>query len=356
MIQKEILKKIPVTLVLVIMLSSAFSHVNTFSNTATAPFISDNKADGTIAEPIESSSPLVGMSTCAAASEISAADDILDIQDTSGAAEVPPEMIVPDGYALVRMEASDISRGSLILVNYSNNYEIPELDDNIAISSIKSSSYRVTDTEMQLSSSIMGPLNDMMDAFFAEIGLSTVTIRSAFRDYEAQQRIYNEYVGYVGSAEANRWAALPGYSEHHTGLAFDFGIYSESEIRTFTNTGEFIWFAQNSWKYGFIPRYPSEKTDITGVVYEPWHYRFVGEPHAYIMARNDWCLEEYLETIMRHTHEEPYIIVYNDNMYEIYYTGDSAIYVPDDCAYEISGNNTDGFIVTLMRSGGLRLQ
>ena len=349
MIQKEIMKKIPVTLLLVVMLSSAFSRINTFSNKATAPFISEDKADATAIKSAAPSSPRDGESVYAAASGAPAVADIPDASEKQEVAENSPETYVPDGYSLIRMDASDISRGSLILVNYDHGYEIPELNDCVAISGEKTSSYRVTDTQMQLSATIMGHLNDMMDAFLDEIGSSAVTIRSAFRDYEAQERIYNEYVGYVGWAEANRWASLPGYSEHHTGLAFDFGIYTESEIRTFTNTGEFTWFAQNSWKYGFILRYPGEKIDITGIAYEPWHYRYVGEPHAYIMARNNWCLEEYIETIMRHTSKEPYIIMYDDDMYEIYYTGDAGIFVPDGCAYEISGNNIDGFIVTLIR-------
>ena len=57
------------------------------------------------------------------------------------------------------------------------------------------------------------------------------------------------------------------------------------------------WLHENAWKYGFIQRYPADKTEITHVINEPWHYRYVGKEAAQIMTENNWCLEEYLETL-----------------------------------------------------------
>ena len=96
-------------------------------------------------------------------------------------------------------------------------------------------------------------------------------------------------------AEAARWVAQPGTSEHQTGLALDivaagYQILDEEQ----EDTAEQKWLMENSWKYGFILRYPSEKSDITGIGYEPWHYRYVGKAAAADIYRTGVCLEEYL--------------------------------------------------------------
>jgi LAS superfamily LD-carboxypeptidase LdcB len=90
--------------------------------------------------------------------------------------------------------------------------------------------------------------------------------------------------------------AVPGTSEHELGLAAD--IYSsenmsldESQVDTFTQQ----WLMENCWKYGFVLRYPRAKSDITGIIFEPWHYRYVGYEHARRIHEADICLEEYLD-------------------------------------------------------------
>ena len=97
------------------------------------------------------------------------------------------------------------------------------------------------------------------------------------------------------AAYAARWVAKPGTSEHQTGLALDivaagYQILDEEQ----EDTAEQKWLMENSWKYGFILRYPSEKSDITGIGYEPWHYRYVGKAAAADIYRTGVCLEEYL--------------------------------------------------------------
>ena len=85
--------------------------------------------------------------------------------------------------------------------------------------------------------------------------------------------------------------ADPGTSEHHTGLAFDLAITGEA---SFGATKQSVWLAQHCWEYGFIIRYPSDKTAITRISYEPWHVRYVGTEHALIMRDENLCLEEYI--------------------------------------------------------------
>ncbi len=84
--------------------------------------------------------------------------------------------------------------------------------------------------------------------------------------------------------------AKPGYSEHNTGLAVDFNTVSKD----FEQTDEYKWLTENAWKYGFIQRYPEDKTDITGIIYEPWHYRYVGTENARKINEGNLCLEEYI--------------------------------------------------------------
>ena len=96
--------------------------------------------------------------------------------------------------------------------------------------------------------------------------------------------------------EAGKWVAVPGTSEHQTGLALDI-ISSSYQVldRDQENTAEQRWLMENSYKYGFILRYPSDKSEITGINYEPWHYRYVGKEAAKEIYEKGLCLEEYLE-------------------------------------------------------------
>ena len=189
----------------------------------------------------------------------------------------------------------------------------------------------------------------MMADFIAEYGYNTVAVISGFRSFEAQQKVLDGYISRVGEREALRWASRPGHSEHHTGLAVDFGVYSGGTQSTFDGTGITAWFKRNSYKYGFIHRYAQNKTRITGTAYEPWHFRYVGLPHSYIMHENDWCFEEYIELLRGHTFEEPFEAEYDGVTYSIYFTTDTDVQLPLGSIFEISGNNVDGFIVTAYR-------
>lgn len=146
-------------------------------------------------------------------------------------------------------------------------------------------------------------LQEMVDDMRAK-GLSPL-ICSSFRTQEKQQKLYDAQVqkyldkGYSREAaeeEASKWSAYPGTSEHQTGLALDivstaYQVLDEKQ----ESTPEQAWLLENSWKYGFILRYPPEKSEITGIFYEPWHYRYVGKAAAKEIYDAGICLEEYLE-------------------------------------------------------------
>ena len=132
-----------------------------------------------------------------------------------------------------------------------------------------------------------------------------VTVMSAYRSYSYQNQLFNGYVEREmnddntltreqAEAITETYSARPGTSEHQTGLCADMHNLS-SAGKAFANEEEYAWLTENCWKFGYVLRFPDGKTDITGITYEPWHYRYVGRYHAYMMKKLDMCLEEYVE-------------------------------------------------------------
>ena len=120
----------------------------------------------------------------------------------------------------------------------------------------------------------------------------TILAMSTYRSYDYQNSLYNRYVSLDGQAEADTYSARAGYSEHQTGLAAD--VYNKEKSYTeFENTKEFTWMQENAYKFGFILRYPKDKVDETGYMYEPWHYRYVGTRIAKYIHDNNITYEEY---------------------------------------------------------------
>lgn len=130
---------------------------------------------------------------------------------------------------------------------------------------------------------------DEMQAAAADEGLN-IYISSGYRSYDYQAGLYQRYVDKDGKAEADRYSARPGHSEHQTGLAFDLNSIDNS----FADTKEGKWVTRNCYKYGFIIRYPADKEDVTGYMWEPWHIRYLGKDTAQSVYDSGLCLEEYL--------------------------------------------------------------
>ena len=117
---------------------------------------------------------------------------------------------------------------------------------------------------------------------------------SSYRSYDYQAKLYKNYVNKLGTFRSDIASARPGHSEHQTGLSVDISDIS-LDYDNFENTREFIWMKNNSYKFGFILRYPKAKYDMTGFKYEPWHYRYVGINAAKYIYENELTLEEYKE-------------------------------------------------------------
>lgn len=252
-----------------------------------------------------------------------------------------------NNYVMLTMKPSDIYKGSLLLINSKNYYPVPDDSAIVAVSVFMTPSYRVEENDIALDSSIIDPLNAMMDAFYAATGRDNITIISGYRTYTRQQEIFDDYTKLFGAAEAPRWASYPGYSEHHSGLAMDIGIFNGSAVKTFTGLGINTWFKENCHRFGFILRYTQEKTEITGTADEPWHFRYVGNPHAGYISAHKLCLEEYIDFIRGFSAEAPFELQYENDTYYIYHTTDCNIRIPFDCEFDVSGDNIDGFIVTI---------
>ena len=149
-----------------------------------------------------------------------------------------------------------------------------------------------------------------LEALFKEMhhyGYYDMAVYSGYRSYDYQATIFDQYVQNemasnpaLSEEEAEAlvltYSTRPGTSEHQTGLAVDMDTMG-SFTTDFAWTSEYYWLQENAWKFGFILRFPSDKTDVTSISFEPWHYRYVGRYHAKIIRDNGLCLEEYIARI-----------------------------------------------------------
>ena len=128
-----------------------------------------------------------------------------------------------------------------------------------------------------------------------------VYLSSGYRSYSEQQYLFNRKVGQGYSEEvAKTIVAYPGTSEHQTGLSCDItDYYRETKDSSLAQTATYQWLCDHCTEYGFVVRYPEDKSgsadSITGIIYEPWHFRYVGVDAAKYMTENNLCLEEFVE-------------------------------------------------------------
>lgn len=122
---------------------------------------------------------------------------------------------------------------------------------------------------------------------------------SGYRSYERQTNVFSAKSNQVGETAAAAVVAIPGYSEHQTGLAMDISSRSVSLelIEQFGTTVEGKWLAENAHKFGYILRYPEGKETITGYQYEPWHFRYIGVHAATVIFEQELTLEEYFNIV-----------------------------------------------------------
>ena len=181
-----------------------------------------------------------------------------------------------------------LNEWNLKLVNKDNSVDrsyVPELEE--------------LDDGIMFDKRAIGYLRSMINAMY-KAGIKNVWVQSSYRSYEKQEELFNRKVTYYKNQgkkqeEAERLAQTvvqrPEMSEHNLALAADFNTVTNE----FENTKAFTWLQKNAWEYGFVLRYPKDKQEITGIVYESWHWRYVGKDHAKVMKEKGYCLEEYID-------------------------------------------------------------
>lgn len=281
----------------------------------------------------------------------------IDVEIPEPTDPVDPNKIVFTSAAIdTRLKFS----GDLILVNNDHQYfstgnenlvSILEKNDEKEISS-----FTAVDYDYSILETVYDPMAKMIEDWYDIYANDTLIVYGSYRTNEFQQELYERFSAQTSEDGEAPIVAKPGYSEHETGYAFDF---SETINNDYQGEGDFAWLNENCYKYGFIIRYAEDKEEITEYRAEPWHFRYVGVPHAKYMADNNLCLEEYTELLSNaHRYDGEHLEVTTDDgaEYEIFFfpSDDGADFtsvpVPTGYKYDISGNNVDGFIVTVHKS------
>ncbi|MEG2251038.1 MAG: M15 family metallopeptidase [Bacilli bacterium] len=183
-----------------------------------------------------------------------------------------------------KIRESDIDEGILMLTNkyniLTNDFEgldLVEIESNYGTGKLNKETYEA--------------FKKMKDEA-ALVGL-TIIAKSNFRSYNTQNTIYNNYLKNNGLEWTEKYSARPGHSEHQTGLATDVKTNSTQDLGDFLYTEEYKWMIENSYKFGFILRYPENSKMFTGYDFEPWHFRYIGVDAAKTIHEENILFEEY---------------------------------------------------------------
>ncbi len=251
---------------------------------------------------------------------------------------------------ILRLNPKDITRGHLILVNPS--HPVPGEVSRSSLVSVNQDT-----AEILMENQAAKALSDVMNLLNCDHEIVPV---SGYRTMQEQQEIYADSLREHGIEFTRKYVALPGCSEHQTGLAIDLAENRSviDFIRpVFSYTGICARFREVSVQHGFVERYPAGRERITGIAHEPWHFRYVGHPHSEIMTRENLTLEEYTEYLKQFPFpEKPLRLNSQSGIFEIFYFPlqenkepdyqEKIVKIPDGTPYQVSGNNVDGVVVT----------
>ncbi|MBQ7600118.1 MAG: M15 family metallopeptidase, partial [Clostridia bacterium] len=266
---------------------------------------------------------------------------------------------------------TDLNKGDLILVNFDNPYS---LTDEVATVNVRENrvgnivvSALAVAVRQDMLQALIDAVADMTEQGFTD----SLLVNSGYRNVADQQEVWNSYLDRFGEEYTRDYVAVPGCSEHHTGLAADLGFYTQDGATIPVADHQFgTWLTSHCTDYGLILRYPENKKEITHTANEPWHFRYIGKVHAMIYRNFDMCYEEYVEYLKQYTADTKLLHVTPSGAvsetaadslpetfegYYVFYVprseGDTtALRVPfpqENVSCEISGNNRDGFIVTV---------
>lgn len=269
---------------------------------------------------------------------------------------------IEENFITVTVSQSDTKRGDLILVDSTHAYDfeavstlVPD-EEAITIPDSTDASYWVKSNYDLLKPHVLEEIDRLLTDFAQENNNTDVMIFDTYRSYEDQQRVLNSKIEELGEEQGKALATVPGFSEHHTCLAIDLTLFNGTEYAEYDGSGIYEWITDNCHKYGFVIRYPSDKTGLTGITYEPWHLRYVGKAHAYYMKKNNLCLEEYIQLVSTLPVDSKRLSVTTEDgeSYSIYSCPVSEdgtyVYVPKNGSYTLSGDNDGRIIVTCKTS------
>lgn len=278
------------------------------------------------------------------------------------------ENLEDDYKYIVMNNDSDLYKGDLILINGDYSYQGDDLNDLVSCYDYRTNKENVKimslkDSSVSAKKEVLENLNAMLSDFYTATGLSDIMLVSGYRSVEYQQELYDADLAKTGK-DFSTTVEKPNHSEHHSGYAIDFQLDQEG-YPFFNGQGDYKWIYENCYKYGFILRYDADKSSITGIDGEGWHFRYVGVPHAQLIYYSKLCYEEYVLSIKQYSRENPlYVnVLENGDRYAIYYVAadknsdTTNVDIPkyndgSEYHYTVSGNNCDGYIVTVNISAG----
>lgn len=191
--------------------------------------------------------------------------------------------------------SEDKIKQNILLVNRTHKLSEDYVPENLRVPNVKFIHYADPNVKKMCSEAATALENLFAGAKKDKFTLLAV---SGYRDYDYQKDLYKKQVNNEGEEKANKYLAVPGSSEHQSGLAMDLlSTEYENLDDGFANTKTYIWLEENCAQYGFIIRYPKDKEDITKYSFEPWHVRYVGVTAATEIMKNNLTLEEYLNKL-----------------------------------------------------------
>lgn len=248
----------------------------------------------------------------------------------------------------LRLGRMEMGKGNLILVNPAHPLKDDRVKDHLV--AVRSDAAHIL-LERQTAKMLAG-VTALLDCEHQIVPVS------GYRTMREQQTLYADSLREHGEDFTSKYVALPGCSEHQTGLAIDLAEKRDDIdfIRPdFPSTGICGRFRELAIQYGFIERYPAGCEQITCIAHEPWHFRYVGYPHSEIMQERVLTLEEYTDYLKQFPHQGAHLLFRrNQREFEIFYVPvqhekEAMIDIPAAVPYQVSGNNQDGVVVTLWR-------
>lgn len=255
---------------------------------------------------------------------------------SSGSPGIGENSIRSLGSSEAALPLSKLSQGSLVLIDKNHKTVSVRKEDTVNLIDYTNSFYTINDYSMRLTEETAVSLGELMFGYSNSTGSNNLVV------YDTAN----------GIAANSASCPCPRYfSENNLGTCVDIAVKQGDDIAAFNTAGAERWIFDNCTNYGFILRYPDGKEDKTGEKYCPWHLRYVGKVHAKLMYDNNLCLEEYLVYLKNYSEENPLFCQADGSNYAVYSKEcegqETCVNVPINGNYDISGDNSEKFIITI---------